>query len=478
MEDVIIIGAGACGCSLLYELSRYKVKTLLLEKENDVSVGTTKANSAIVHAGYDPEPGTKMAGYNVYGNALIEQLAADLDIPYKKIGSLVVGFDETDRKSIEKLLEKGNKNGVPGLKILEKEELFLMEPNLSKEAICALYAPSAGIIAPWELALAQAECAVKGGAKIEFNAEVISIEKKKDGFKVKTNKGDFESKFVVNAAGVNSDIVSRMIEPEFFTITPKSGEYFLLDTTEDGIVNTVVFPCPSVLGKGILVSPTVHGNIIVGPDSKISDKDYLGCTAKGLASIREGALRLIPSVNLRASIRNFSGVRADAGLEDFIVGQSKTAPGFFNMAGIKSPGLTSAPAIAKDVAKMLNEAGLEFKPNSNFVSKRKIKRFKHMSDAQKAQAIKENPAYGAIVCRCQTITEGEVIDALNRPIPPVSLDGIKRRCLTGMGRCQGGFCGPKVQSLISQMSKRKQKDIPLDREGMYIIISETKKGDL
>jgi glycerol-3-phosphate dehydrogenase len=477
VEDIIIIGGGICGCSLLYELSRYKLKTLLLEKENDVSLGTTKANSAIVHAGYDPEPGTKMAKYNVDGNAIIEQLSKDLDIMYKKIGSLVVGFDETDRKSIEKLLEKGNKNGVRGLRIVEKEELFKMEPNLSKDALCALHAPSAGIVSPWELAIAQAECAIESGGKIELNTEVTGIVKEKDYFTVKTNKGDFKSKFVVNAAGVNSDIVSQMAEPKFFAITPKSGEYFLLDTTESGIVNSVVFPCPSALGKGILVAPTVHGNIIVGPDSKNVERGNLSCTAKGLESVRHGAYRLIPNINLRASIRNFAGIRADAGLEDFIVGESKTVPGFFNMAGIKSPGLTSAPAIAKDIAAMLNQAGLKFEANPSFISKRKINRFKYMTDAQKKKIIQEKPSYGTIVCRCQTVTEGEVIDALNRPLHPVSLDGVKRRCGCGMGRCQGGFCGPRVHHLIAQELKKKEVDIPLDKEGVYIVIGETKRGE-
>ncbi|MDR2772206.1 MAG: NAD(P)/FAD-dependent oxidoreductase [Elusimicrobiota bacterium] len=479
MDDVIIIGAGVCGCSLAYELSRYQVKTLLLEKENDVSEGTTKANSAIVHAGYDPKPQTKMASYNVEGNAIIEQLSADLDIPYKKIGSLVVGFDETDRKTIEKLLDQGIQNGVKGLRIIEKDELLAMEPNLTKEALCALYAPSAGIIAPWELAIAQAECAVMGGTKIQLNAEVLSIEKIDGGFNVRTTAGDFKARFVVNAAGVNSGTVSRMLEPEFFSIVPKSGEYYLLDTTENGIVNMVIFPCPSDLGKGILVSPTIHDNVIVGPDSKVvDDKDDLGCTSEGLENVRKGALRLVPNVNIRASIRNFSGIRADAQMEDFIVGQSKTVKGFFNMAGIKSPGLTSAPAIAKDIAAELNQAGLEFKPNPNFVSKRRIKRFKHMTEAQKAQAIKENPAYGAIVCRCQTVTEGEILDALNRPVPPVSLDGVKRRTVAGMGRCQGGFCGPRVHSLIAQKLKKNQKDITLDKGGTYIVLGETKRGKI
>jgi glycerol-3-phosphate dehydrogenase len=476
MEDLIIIGGGACGCALLYELSRYKISVLLLEKENDLACATTKANSGIVHAGYDPEPRTLMARLNVEGNALIEKLSVDLDIPYKKTGSLVVGFDETDRKSIEKLLEKGSKNGVPELRILSGEELFRLEPNLSREVSCALYAPSAGIVSPWELATAQAECAVQGGARVELDCEVQAIKKEGGGFAVTTNKGDYQARYVVNAAGVNSDTVSRMTESVHFTITPKSGEYFILDTTEIGLVNTVVFPCPSKLGKGVLVSPTVHGNIIVGPDSKDFARENYSTTAAGLEYVRKNALRCIPKVNFRASIRNFSGIRADAGLEDFIVGESKETPGFFNMAGIKSPGLTSSPAIAKEIAKLLLAKGLGAEPNPNFVAKRRIVRFSELGEEEKTRVIKENPLYGTIACRCRTVTEGEIVDALNRPLPPRSIDALKRRCTPGMGRCQGGFCSPKVLALIAKHFNIRPEEVPKDRKGMYVVTGETKRG--
>ncbi|MDR2552632.1 MAG: NAD(P)/FAD-dependent oxidoreductase [Treponema sp.] len=476
MEDVIIIGGGICGCSLLYELSRYKLKVLLLEKENDVACGTSKANSAIVHAGYDPEPDTSMARFNVEGNILIERLCRDLDIMYKKTGSLVVGFGEEDRRSIEKLLEKGNKNRVPDLRIIEGEELFRLEPNLSREASCALYAPSAGIVCPWELASAQAECAVRGGAKVELDCEVRGIKKEGGGFTVTSGRGNYQSRFVVNAAGVDSDTVSRMVEPEFFAITPKSGEYFILDTTESNLVNTVVFPCPSKLGKGVLVAPTVHGNIIVGPDSKDFKRGDYATTAVGLEYVRRNALRSIPSINFRASIRNFSGLRADAGLEDFIVGESREAPGFFNIAAVKSPGLTSSPSIAREIAGQLNRSGLAFEPNPQFQAKRRVKRFRDMNEEERRAAIRENPLYGNIVCRCETVTEGEIIDALERPLPPRSLDALKRRCAPGMGRCQGGFCGSRVLALIARHFNLKPEDVPKDRRGMYIITGETKKG--
>jgi glycerol-3-phosphate dehydrogenase len=349
-----------------------------------------------------------------------------------------------------------------------------MEPNLNSAVKCALYAPSAAIIAPWELAIAQAECAVEGGLKVELDCLVKEIKKEGGAFSVLTSKGDFKGRFVVNAAGVEADTISRMVETPDWSITPKSGEYFILDTTEEGLVRHVVFPCPSKEGKGVLVAPTVHGNIIVGPDSKACARGDYSTTAAGLDFVRQNAQRTVKGINFRSSIRNYSGLRADAGRTDFIVGESKETPGFFNIAGIKSPGLTSAPAIARDVAAALLEKGLDKSANPNFVAKRKVPRFKLLSEAEKKAAIKQKPLNGSIVCRCETITEGEIIDALKRPLPPRSLDALKRRRAAGMGRCQGGFCGPRVLSLIAKHFGQKPEDIPKDREGMFIITGETK----
>jgi glycerol-3-phosphate dehydrogenase len=474
LHDVIIIGGGVCGCSLLYELSRYTISALLLERENDVACGTTKANSGIVHAGYDPWPGTNMARFNVEGNALIEQLSADLDIPYKKTGSLVIGFDDDDRRAIEKLFDKGTYNCVPGLKIISGEELFRIEPNLSREVTCALYAPSAGVVCPWELAIAQAECAVQGGGGVELDCEVKAIKNEGGFFAITTNKGNYTARYVINAAGVDSDVISGMVESGYYSITPKNGEYFILDTTEFGLVNTVVFPCPSSRGKGVIVAPTVHGNILVGPDSKDSARDDVATTAAGLDYVSAVALRSVPSVNFRASIRNFTGVRASSDLKDFLVGESKEVPGFFNIAAIKSPGLTSAPAIAKEIARLLIGKGLSDEPNPGFAARRRVTRFAKLGEDEKTALIRENPLYGSIVCRCETVTEGEIIDALNRPLPPRSIDAVKRRCNAGMGRCQGGFCSPKVLALIARHFSIPPKDVPQDRKGMYVVTGETK----
>ena len=475
MVDVVIVGGGVCGCSLLYELSRYKLSAVLVEKENDVSVGTTKANSAIVHAGYDPHPGTKMARYNVEGNALVKELCEKLDVPYQQIGSLVLAFDADQDALVRELFDRGTQNGVPGMKVLSAEEVREMEPNVSPEVTSALYAPSAGIVSPWELAIALAETAVKNGARVELNSEVTAIQPIDGGFRVTAGGKEIDARFVVNAAGIWSDKINDMAAPHTFTVSANKGEYFLLDKSQGTLVNHVIFQCPSKVGKGVLVSPTVHGNLIVGPNAEDAEKEDLGTTGDGLAFVRKMALRSVPDINFRDSIRNFAGLRANTEIDDFLVGETDQK-GFFNIAGIKSPGLTSAPAIARDMVRMLGEAGLALDPKEAFVDERHVVRFKHLSHEERAAAIAKNPLYGQIVCRCETITEGEIVDALHRPLPPCSIDGVKRRCGSGMGRCQGGFCGPRVQQIIARELGIPQEAVMMDRAGTAVITGETKMG--
>ena len=475
MVDVVIVGGGVCGCSLLYELSRYKLSAVLVEKENDVSVGTTKANSAIVHAGYDPHPGTTMARYNVEGKALVKELCEKLDVPYKQIGSLVLAFDADQDALVRELFDRGTQNGVPGMKVLSAAEVREMEPNVSPEVTSALYAPSAGIVSPWELAIALAETAVKNGAQVELNSEVTSIQPIDGGFRVTAGGKEIDTRFVVNAAGIWSDKINDMAAPHTFTVSANKGEYFLLDKSQGTLVNHVIFQCPSKVGKGVLVSPTVHGNLIVGPNAEDAEKDDLGTTGDGLAFVRKMALRSVPDINFRDSIRNFAGLRANTEIDDFLVGETEQK-GFFNIAGIKSPGLTSAPAIARDVVRMLGKAGLTLDPKETFVDERHVVRFKHLSHEERAAAIAKNPLYGQIVCRCETITEGEIVDALHRPLPPCSIDGVKRRCGSGMGRCQGGFCGPRVQQIIARELGIPQEAVMMDRAGTAVITGETKMG--
>ncbi|MDO4555709.1 MAG: NAD(P)/FAD-dependent oxidoreductase [Lachnospiraceae bacterium] len=475
MYDVTIIGAGISGCSLAYELSKYNVNALLLEKENDVSVGTTKANSAIVHAGYDPEPGSKMAKYNVAGNAYTAELCEKLDVPFKKIGSLVVAFSDDEMKTIQDLYERGNVNGCPGLEVWDQAKLKAEEPNLSEEAKGALYAPTAGVVSPWELAIALAEVAVKNGVEVKLNTEVTNIDKTADGYKIETNQGDIETKYVVNCAGVFADKVNEYVNESKFTIVPNKGEYYLLDKSQGDLVNHVIFQCPNEKGKGVLVSPTVHGNLIVGPNSIPTDDDDLATTLDGLEFVRTAALKSVPTINYRESIRNFAGLRARTAVHDFFIYEDEVNKGFFNMAGMASPGLTSACAISVDMVQMIGNAGLALSKKDDFDEERKVVRFKHMSNEERAELVKKNPLYGKIICRCETVTEGEIVDALHRPIVPTSVDGIKRRCNAGMGRCQGGFCGPRVQEIIARELGIAQEEVMKDRAGMKIILGETKE---
>lgn len=476
MYDVAIIGSGITGSACAYFLSKYRLKIAVIEKNNDVCCGTTKANSAIIHAGYDPHPETLMAKLNVKGSAMAKEICAKLDVPYNQIGSLVVAFSEEEAKTVEELFERGNANGVPDLKILNRKELKEAEPMISDEALCALYAPSAAIVNPWEYGLAMAETAVRNGAEVLLESEVTSIKKENGVFKITAGEKEIEAKYVINAAGVNCDDVHNMIAPPKFRVIPSAGEYYLLDKSEGKRARHVIFQCPNKDGKGVLVSPTVHGNLIVGPNADARDKDDTSTKTRCLDFVREKAVKSVPSINFRENIRNFTGVRAATEIDDFII--EFACEGFLDLAGIKSPGLSAAPAIAELAVKMLGESGLALEEKESFTDERTHLRFKHLSDEEKNNAVKKNSAYGRVICRCETITEGEIIDALNSPIPPVSLDGIKRRAGTGMGRCQGGFCGPKVLEIMAKYKNEPFEAVLQDNTGSIILTGKTKsEGD-
>ena len=476
MYDVAIIGSGITGSACAYFLSKYRLKIAVIEKNNDVCCGTTKANSAIIHAGYDPHPETLMAKLNVKGSAMAKEICAKLDVPYNQIGSLVVAFSEEETKTVEELFERGNANGVPDLKILNRKELKEAEPMISDEALCALYAPSAAIVNPWEYGLAMAETAVRNGAEVLLESEVTSIKKENGVFKITAGEKEIEAKYVINAAGVNCDDVHNMIAPPKFRVIPSAGEYYLLDKSEGKRARHVIFQCPNKDGKGVLVSPTVHGNLIVGPNADARDKDDTSTKTRCLDFVREKAVKSVPSINFRENIRNFTGVRAATDIDDFII--EFACEGFLDLAGIKSPGLSAAPAIAELAVKMLGESGLALEEKESFTDERTHLRFKHLSNEEKNNAVKKNSAYGRVICRCETITEGEIIDALNSPIPPVSLDGIKRRAGTGMGRCQGGFCGPKVFEIMAKYKNEPFEAVLQDNTGSVILTGKTKsEGD-
>ncbi|MEG2289835.1 MAG: NAD(P)/FAD-dependent oxidoreductase [Clostridium sp.] len=475
MYDIAIIGAGVIGASIFRELTKYDLKVVMIDKENDVSMGTTKANSAIVHAGYDPKVGTLMAKYNVKGNEMFEELCSDLSVPFKRCGSLVLAFNEEDMETIKGLYDNGNIIGVKGLEILNREEVLKMEPNINNHVIGALHAPTGGIVGVFEYTIALVENAVTNGGEVKLQREVIGIEKK-ENFTIKTVGGEIiESKYVINAAGVYADKVHNLICAESFKINPIKGEYFLMDKNQGKTFNHTVFQCPSKLGKGVLVTPTVHGNLLVGPDAEsIDDKDNVATTGENLEFIRNASMKTTDKINFRESIRNFAGLRANPDCGDFIVEEAEDIKGFIDVAGMKSPGLSSAPAVAVDVVEILKKSGLKVEEKDNFIRTREQIEFMKLSKEEKAEIIKKDKRYGKMICRCENITEGEIVDSIRRSFGKVSLDGVKRRCRPGSGRCQGGFCGPRVQEIIARELNIPMEDIVQESDGSYILTGRTK----
>ena len=451
MYDVLIIGAGVSGAASARELSRYNVNVCVLEKEEDVCCGTSKANSAIVHAGYDAATGSLMAKLNVQGNEMMEQLSKDLDFPFKRNGSLVICRAEEDMPNLQALYERGVANGVKELRIISAEEVKALEPNITDEVVAALYAPTGGIVCPFNMNIALAENAYANGVEFKFNTEVIDIKKTEEGFDVVTNNGTYQTKYIVNAAGVYADKFHNMVSEEKIHITARKGDYCLLDRTAGGHVSHTIFALPGKYGKGILVSPTVHGNLLLGPTATdIEDKEGNNTTREALDEVISKAGMNVKDLPLRQVITSFSGLRAHEDNHEFIIKELEDAKGFIDCAGIESPGLTSAPAIGVMVADILKEKmGLVEK--DNFIATRKgILDPETLTKEERKALIKENPAYGNIICRCESVTEGEIIDAIRRPLGARSLDAVKRRTRAGMGRCQSGFCAPRTMEILAR----------------------------
>ena len=456
MYDVLIIGGGVTGSAIARELSRYDLKTALFEKGEDVCSGTSKANSGIAHAGFDAAPGSLKAKMNIRGSQMMEELSWKLDFPYKRNGSLVLCFDEKDRPRLEKLLQQGKENGVEGLEILEKKELLALEPALSEEVVCALHAPTGGIVCPFKLTIALAENAAVNGVEFHLNEGVKRVQPGTvEGYTVETGKGTYETRIVVNAAGLYGDEIHNQVSGEKLHITPRKGEYCLMDKKIGQLVSHTIFQMPTAMGKGVLVTPTVHGNLMVGPTATdISDKEGVDTTAEGLDEVLKKAALSVKSLPRGVTITSFAGLRAHEDHDDFILGEVKDAPGFFDAVGIESPGLTSAPAIGEWMAEKIVEKlrkTQKVDEKKDFQETRKdIPNIASMDQAEAAALIAENPAYGTIICRCEKVTEGEIIDAIRRPLGARSLDGIKRRTRAGMGRCQAGFCSTKVMDILAR----------------------------
>lgn len=457
MYDVVVIGAGVSGCAAARELSRYMLKTVVLEKEPDLCEGTSKANSGIAHAGYDAMPGTLKARLNVEGSRKMEALSKELDFPYKRNGSMVLCFDEGEIGKLEELKERGETNGVEGLRILDRKELLAIEPAVGEQAVAALYAPMGGIVCPFGLTIALAENAYVNGVEFRFGTSVLGIQRLHEGYLVKTQQEEIRTKVIVNAAGVHADEIHNMVSSHKMKIVPRKGEYLLYDQRVGNLVSHTLFQLPTALGKGILVTPTVHGNLLTGPTAKdIQDKDGTDTTAEGISKVQEKARLSVPQIPGKAVITSFAGLRAhitqmpEGGREeDFLIGEAADAAGFIDVAGIESPGLSCAPATGEYVANLVTEI-LKPEKKEKFISTRKgIPNMANASDEEKHRLIREDPAYGNVICRCEMVTEGEILNAIRRPLGATTTDGVKRRTRAGMGRCQSGFCNPKVVELLA-----------------------------
>lgn len=483
MYDIAIIGAGIAGSYIARELTRYKLDIVLLDGENDVGNQITMANSAIVHAGFDA-PAYKLKGkFNAAGNIMYDKVCDDLDVPFKRCGSMVVAHDEYEMATIHELYQNGVKNGVPGLKILFKDEVHAMEPNISKDICGALYAPSAGIVSPFELCVHVAENAVDNGVTLKLNHMVSDIKKHANHFEIKTNSGNIEAKYVINAAGLFADDIYEMVGDPYFKLLARKGNYFIFDKEAGSLVNSVIFPCPSKKGKGILVAPTVHGNLLIGPDAEPVYKGDISTTTERLDYIKQNALKNCPSLPFNKIIRSYAGLRNTPVKDtftttdgDFIIEESPIK-GFINVAGYESPGLTSIPAVAHYVVEELVKPLFpEIEENHNYNPKvRPHLRFDEMTEEEKIEIINKDPKYGKVICRCETITEGEIIDVIHRSAGARTVKSVKKRCRAGMGRCQGGFCSPRVVEILARELNCSLDEIMYDQQdSTYILSGHTK----
>lgn len=475
MYDIIIVGAGVVGSAIARELSRYNADILVLEKSEDICQGTSKANTALIHGGFDAKPGTLKAKLNVLGNQSMDKLSKDLNIPFRRNGAFVLCFDENDLDKLEELKQRGEKNGVEGLEILNKEEIQKLENNITDEAVYALHSPTAGIVCPFTMNFALAENANENGVEFLFNQQVKGFEKNRDYWRIITDDNEFETKVVINAAGLYSDDLHNMVSDKKYNITAKRGEYFLLDKQVGNLVDKTVFQLPTKEGKGVVVTPTIDGNLLIGPTAEdIEDKAGIETSKKGLNELYEKGGKSLKSVPFNKIITSFSGLRAHEDNDDFIIEEVEDANNFFDCVGIESPGLSSAPAIGNMMADMVSKK-MKLTKKENFIEKREgLPLTNHMSKDEHIELIKKDKRFGQIVCRCEKITEGEIVAAIHAPLGARTVDGIKRRVRAGAGRCQGGFCGPKVIEILSRELDLDYEDVKKSSADAKIIFRKTK----
>ncbi len=482
MLDVLIVGAGIVGTLVARALSVHRLRVALADRASDVGAGATRANSAIVHSGYDPEPGTAKARLNAEGNREMEGLCRALHVPFRRNGSLVVAFDPEEEAMLRLLLDRGRRNGVPGLALLDPGEVRSLEPAVSDRIVAALLAPTGGIVSPYGLAVAAAEVAVANGVGLWLDSELVALERLpaatgapgsdgRRGFRATLRDPDgvhrvADARYVVDAAGVYADDVARLAGDNSFRIRPRKGEYLLYDTIHGSLLSHTIFQVPSERGKGVLATPTVDGNLLVGPTSvTVEDKDDLSTTPEGLREVFRSAVRSVPAIGRLPSgdtITSFAGLRAtpDTPGHDFLLGESALAPGLVLAAGIESPGLTAAPAIARRILGILSDAGLDLVPDpAARMDRDPPVRFRDLSDGERAARIRQDPLFGRILCRCEQVTEAEVLDAIRRPAGARDLDAVKRRTRAGMGRCQGGFCVPRVMAVLARELRLQEEEV-------------------
>lgn len=476
--DVIIVGGGVIGCAIARELSKYKLRTVLLEKNNDVCNETSAANSAIVHSGYDPLPNSLKAQMNVLGNSMYPQMCKELDVPFIQNGSLTIATTDDEMNTLLSLQKRANENKVE-TKILSSEEVLKLEPQLNKDIKGALFAPTCGIVNPFELTVALMENAMDNGVELLLNHEVNNIKINENSVSVFCkNDKELECKVLINAAGLFADDINAFVDKESFTITPRKGQYFVLDHFDLNFVKHTLFMVPSDKGKGVLVTPTTSGNYLIGPSSDfVDDKQDLSTTKDILDSVRSQASRIIENIPYANLIRQYSGLRAVSSTGDFIIEHSKVSRNLINVAGIQSPGLASCPAIALKVVELLKEC-MPLNENEEFNPiRRKVYRLKEMSLEDKNKLISENPQFGHIVCRCEKISEGEIVDCIHRNCGATTVKGVKKRCRPGFGKCQGAMCEASVIKILARELKKDESEILYSENDSNILKYETKVGD-
>lgn len=450
-KDIIIIGGGVVGCAVARLLSRYEAEVAVLEGGSDVAEGASKANSGIVHAGFDAKPGSLKAKLNVEGAQMYPQLCAEVNAPYSRPGAMVLAFTEAERPTVQKLYDQGIQNGVPEVRIIEREEILSLEPNVNPDVVCALYVPTSGLTSPYELTCALADHAAVNGVEFRLDTMVQQIVPQQEGYLLKTNQGDMTARIIINCAGVNSAKLHNMLSNQPLHIIPRKGEYYLLDHTKPLQFGMTMFQCPTEMGKGVLVSPTVHGNLLIGPSATdVEDGTAVETTAEGLKLVSDAARKTWPRENLRTVITTFAGMRAHEDKGDFVIGAVEGRKGAYETVGIESPGLSAAPAIAKMLVNQIaEENGLTEKKEWLPAPKRE-KPFYDMTLEERVEVVKRDPEYGTLVCRCEQVTEAEIRAAIRRPVGARTIDTVKRRTRAGMGRCQGGFCSPRVLEILSE----------------------------